>query len=104
MDAGPEFETVLKPSGGQDLAHKLWSEFVFGTAPKGGKAKLCVGVKSGFSEDAFLGMKKLSNEGVVESGLPFLDEGQFETAVVSPVGVYWDGSPNIQVVMVLPVV
>ena len=48
-------------------------------------------------------MEKLTNERVVESGLPLLDEGHFETAIVCSLGVYWDGGPDIQVVMVLPV-
>ena len=48
-------------------------------------------------------MEKLTNEGVVESGLPLLDEGRFKTAIVNSLCVYWDGGPDIQVVMVLPV-
>ena len=48
-------------------------------------------------------MEKLTNEGVVESGLPLLDEGHFKTAIVNSLCVYWDGGPDIQVVLVLPV-
>ena len=48
-------------------------------------------------------MEKLTNEWKVESGLPLLNEGHFKTAIVCSVCVYWDGGPNIQVVMVLPV-
>ena len=48
-------------------------------------------------------MKELANEGVVESGLPFLDDGHFETAIVCSFRVYWDGCPYIQVVMFPPI-
>ena len=33
--------------------------------------------KAGFFEDAFSGMEELANEGIVEPGLPFLDDGHF---------------------------
>ena len=55
---------------------------MFGTTPEGGKAKLCVGIEEGFLEKTFLWMVKLANEGVVQSRLPFLDEGYFEAAIV----------------------
>ena len=45
----------------------------------------------------------MANERIVESWLPFLDDGHFEAAVVCSLSVYWDGSPNIQVVMFAPV-
>jgi hypothetical protein len=60
-------------------------------------------VQGRFLEDAFLGVKELANERIVESGLPFLNDGHFETAVVCSLSVYWDGGPNIQVVMLTPV-
>ena len=44
-------------------------------------------------------MKELTNEGIVEPGLPLLDNGHFKTAIVGSFSVYWDGCPNIQVVM-----
>ena len=75
---------------------------MFGTTPKSGKAKLCVGIEEGFFEKAFLWMVKLANEGVVQSGLPFLDEGYFKAAVVHSVGIDGNRSPNIQIVMFVP--
>ena len=48
-------------------------------------------------------MKELANEWIVESGLPFLNDGHFETAIVCSFRIYWDGSPNVQVVMFTPI-
>ena len=76
---------------------------MFGTTPKSGKAKLCVGIEERFFEKAFLGMVKLANEGVVQSWLPFLDEVYFKAAVVHSVGIDGNRSPNIQVVVFVPV-
>ena len=76
---------------------------MFGTTPKSGKAKLCVGIEEGFFEKAFLWMVKLANEGVVQSWLPFLDEGNFKAAVVHSVGIDGNRSPNIQVFVLVPV-
>ena len=45
----------------------------------------------------------MTNEGKVKSGLPFLDDGHFETAIVGSFSVYWDGCPDIQVVMFPPI-
>ena len=76
---------------------------MFGTTPEGGKAELCVGIEEGFFEKAFLWMVELANEGIVQTGLPFLDEGYFKTAVVHSVGIDGDRSPNIQIVMFMPI-
>ena len=76
---------------------------MFGTTPEGGKAKLCVGIQKGFFEKTLLWMEKLANEGIVESRLPFLNEGHFEAAIVDSVCVDWDRSPNVQIVMVMPI-
>ena len=76
---------------------------MFGTPPKGGQAKLRVGVEKGFSENALLWVEELANEGIVEPGLPFLDEGHFKTAIICPVCIDWDWSPHVQVVMILPI-
>ena len=103
MDDGPKFKSVLKPIGCQDLTNESWSELMFGSSPKRGQTKLSVCVQSRFLEDAFLGVKELTNERIVESGLPFLNDGHFETAIVCSLSVYWDGSPNVQVVMFTPV-
>ena len=76
---------------------------MFGTTPEGGKAKLCIGIEKGFFEKTLLWMVELANERIVQTGLPFLDEGCFKTAVVHPVGIDGDRSPNIQIVMFMPV-
>ena len=76
---------------------------MFGTAPEGGKAELCVGIQKGFFEKTLLWMEELTNEGIVESRLPFLNEGHFEAAIVDSVCVDWDRSPNVQVVMAMPI-
>ena len=60
---------------------------MFGTTPEGGKAKLCIGIEKGFFEKTLLWMVELANERIVQTGLPFLDEGYFKTAVVHPVGM-----------------
>ena len=76
---------------------------MFGTTPEGGKAKLCIRIQKGFFEKTLLWMEKLANEGIVESRLPFLNEGHFEAAIVDSVCVDWDRSPNVQIVMVMPI-
>ena len=76
---------------------------MFGTTPEGGKAKLCIGIEKGFFEKTLLWMVELANERIVQTGLPFLDEGCFKTAVVHPVGIDGDRSPNIQIVMFMPI-
>ena len=48
-------------------------------------------------------MVELTNEGKVESRLPFLNEGHFKAAIVDSVCVDWDRSPNVQIVMVMPI-
>jgi len=74
---------------------------VFGSTPKSGQAKLRVRIEKGFFEDTLLWVEELTGEGIVESGLPFLNEGHFEASIVSSVCVYRDWSPDIQIVMVL---
>ena len=76
---------------------------MFGTTPEGGKAKLRVGIQKGFFEKTLLWMEELTNEGIVESRLPFLNEGHFKAAIVDSVCVDWDRSPNVQIVMVMPI-
>ena len=76
---------------------------MFGATPQGGQAKLRVGVEKGFFEITLLWMEELTDEGIVESGLPFLNESHFKAAVVCPVCINWDRSPFVQVVMILPV-
>ena len=103
MHNGPEFQTILESLEGQNLSDQSWSELVFGTTPQCSQAKLCICVQGRLFEDALPGMEELTNERVVEPRLPLLDEGKFKTPIVSTFSVYWDGSPNIQVVMLLPV-
>ena len=43
---------------------------MLGATPKSGQAKSCIGVEKGFFEDTLLRMEELTNEGVVEFGLP----------------------------------
>ena len=45
---------------------------MFGTTPKSGKAKLCIGIEEGFFEKAFLWMVKLANEGGSSIGVAIL--------------------------------
>ena len=48
-------------------------------------------------------MVELTNEGKVESRLPFLNEGYFEASIIDSVCVDGDRSPNVQIVMIMPV-
>ena len=43
-------------------------------------------------------MEELTNEGKVESWLPFLNNGHFKTAIVGTFGVDGDGCPNVEVI------
>ena len=45
----------------------------------------------------------MTNEGKVESWLPFLNNGHFKTAIVGTVGVDGDGCPNVEVIVFTPV-
>ena len=76
---------------------------MFGSTPEGGKSELCVRVKKGFFEKTLLWVVELTNEGKVEARLPFLNEGHFKTSIVNSVGIDGDGSPNVQIIMVMPV-
>ena len=48
-------------------------------------------------------MVELTHEREIESRLPFLNKGCFEASVVHSVGIYGNRSPNIQIVMLMPV-
>ena len=76
---------------------------MFGSTPYCSQAKLSVRVEIWCLEDFLLWMEKLTNEWVIGSGLPLLDEGHVKTSIVCSVCVDWDWSPNVQVVVVLPV-
>ena len=76
---------------------------MFGTTPEGGKAELCVGVEKGFFEKTLLWVVELTDEGKVESRLPFLNEGYFEASIINSVCIDGDRSPNIQIVMFMPI-
>jgi len=95
VDDCPEFQTVLESGRGQNLTNQLWSEFVFGTTPEGGEAKLSVGIKKGLFEETLLWMEEVANKRIVEARLPFLNECHFKTAVVGSVCVDWNRRPNI---------
>ena len=45
----------------------------------------------------------MTNEGIVESWLPFLDDGHFKTAIVGAFSVDGNGCPNVEVVMFPPI-
>ena len=76
---------------------------MFGTTPEGGKAELCVGVEKGFFEKTLLWVIELTDEWKVESRLPFLNEGCFKATIVNSVCIDGDWSPNVQIVMLMPV-
>jgi hypothetical protein len=71
--------------------------------PESGKAKLCIAVHRRFFENAFSGMEKLAYKRVVESRLPFLDESKFKASIIFPFSKKWNWSPNVQIVVLLPV-
>ena len=48
-------------------------------------------------------MVELTNERKVESRLPFLNKGYFEASVVNSVCIDGNRSPNVQIVMLMPV-
>ena len=48
-------------------------------------------------------MVELTDKGKVESRLPFLNEGYFEAAIINSVCIDGDRSPNVQIVMLMPV-
>ena len=76
---------------------------MFGSTPEGGKSELRVGVEKGFFEQTLLWVVELTNEGKVESRLPFLNEGYFKASIVNSVSIDGDRSPNVQIVMIMPV-
>ena len=76
---------------------------MFGTTPEGGKAELCVGVEKGFFEKTLLWVVELTDEWKVESRLLFLNEGYFEASIINSVCIDGDRSPNVQIVMIMPV-
>ena len=48
-------------------------------------------------------MKKLANEGIIQPGLPFLDEGKFKAPKIGAAGEKSDWGPNEQVLMFAPI-
>ena len=76
---------------------------MFGTTPEGGKAELCVGVEKGFLEKTLLWVVELTDEGKVQSRLPFLNKGYFEASIVQSVCIDGDRSPDVQIVVFVPV-
>ena len=76
---------------------------MLGAMPQSCQAELCICIQGRFFENALSGMKKLTNEGVVQPRLPFLNECEFKAPVIGSFRVDGDGSPDIQVVVFLPV-
>jgi hypothetical protein len=48
-------------------------------------------------------MEKLADEWVIQARLPFLDQSQFKTTIISPFRVDWNGGPDVQVVLFFPI-
>ena len=48
-------------------------------------------------------MVELTDEGKVESRLPFLNKGYFEASIINSVCIDGNRSPNVQIVMLMPV-
>ena len=69
---------------------------MLGAMPQSCQAELCICIQGRFFENALSGMKKLTNEGVVQ-------EREFKAPVIGSFRVDGDGSPDIQVVVFLPV-
>ena len=68
-----ELEPVLKAVRGQDVLDHFGSETMAGTAPKFGQSELSVGVHRWTFQKTLLRVKKLANEWVVQTRLPFLN-------------------------------
>ena len=62
------------------------------------QTKLGIGVEGRLLENAFPRVEELTYEGIIEPGLPFLNDGHFQAAIVGTFGVYWDGCPDVQIV------
>ena len=73
------------------------------TAPECCQAKLGVCIHGRAFQQAFLWMEKLTNERVVQPGLPLLDEGKLQTPKVVATGKKRDWGPDEQVLMFTPV-
>ena len=101
MDEVPQLETVLESIGGQDVLDNLWCKSVSSTAPKSGQSELCIGVHRRSFQKTLLRMEKLANERVVQSRLPFLDEGKFKASVVLHVKKM-DWCPHIEILVFAP--
>ena len=76
---------------------------MFGATPQCGQTKLSIGVQGRFFEDAFPWAEELINKWIIQARLPFLDQSQLKTSVVSTFSVDWERSPNVQAVMLFPV-
>ena len=103
MYDGPEAQTILKPFRSEDVTDKVWTELVLGTTPECGQATWGVRVHGWFFEDAFAWVEELTDERIVESWLPFLDDGHFKTAIVGTICIDGNGCPNVKVVMFTPI-
>ena len=103
MDDCPKFKSMLEAFRCKNVLNDFWNELVFGTTPQCGQAKLSIGIHGRFFEDASSRMEELADAWIVETRLPFLDQGQLETSVVRSFSVYWERRPAIQIVVLFPV-
>ena len=60
---------------------------------------MCVGVEKGFFEKTLLWVVELTDEWKIESR----NEGHFEASIINSVCIDGDRSPNVQIVMIMPV-
>ena len=78
MDDVPKTKSVLEPVRGQNVRDHFWSETMTDTTPKGGQAELSIGVHGRSFQETFFRTEKLTDKRVVQSGLPFLNEGHWQ--------------------------
>ena len=93
---------VLEPVRGQNVLDHLRSEAVAGSTPKCGQAELSIGVHRRLFQKTIFRMEKLADKRVVQSGLPFLDEGKFKAAKIGSASKKRDRGPDEQVLMFAP--
>ena len=96
-------EPVLKTIRRQDVFDHLGSEAVAGSAPKSCQPKLGIGVHRRSFQKTFLRMEKLTNERVVQFGLPFLNKCKFKAAKIGSTGKKRDWGPDEQILVFAPV-
>ena len=73
MDDVPKLEPMLEAVRSQDVLDHFGSKAMAGTAPKCSQPELCVGVHRWTFQKTLLRVKKLANEWVFQTRLPFLN-------------------------------